>query len=162
MITWPLLRNTIRKQSVSNTFGMVRKHSDGTPKPHQGWDFAAPIATPLYAIGSGKVVFVRSGGDYGLQLCHAFTFRGRELYAFYAHLHSVVVGVQDTVQIDAQIGLTGASGNASNLKPDEHHLHFEIREHANLGLGLAGRISPILVFGTCPLRHVADGSQMIA
>jgi len=33
-ITWPLMRNVIRRRSINNTFGMVRGRADGTPKPH--------------------------------------------------------------------------------------------------------------------------------
>lgn len=162
MITWPLLNNSIRKQSLTHTFGMVRKYANGTPKPHQGWDFSASIGTPVYSVGAGKVMFVRHGGDYGTRLCHGFIFRGRTLYAFYAHLRSVEVAAGQTVELDQQIGLSGASGNASNLPADEHHLHFEIREHPELGLGLAGRVSPLQLFGTCPLKQTASGWQTIA
>lgn len=162
MITWPLLNNKIRKESLHNTFGMVRKHKNGTPKPHQGWDLYASVGTPLFAIGSGKVAFIQNKGDYGLQICHSFQFRGRELYAFYAHLLSVTLTKDQTVQIDQQIGFTGVSGNASNFKGDEQHLHFEIRERPILSTGLAGRWSPLRVYGRCPLKQIASGMEMIS
>ena len=57
-VTWPLEQNMIRGQKVSNTFGMVRTYANGTPKPHQGWDFAAAVGTPAYAIADGKIEFI--------------------------------------------------------------------------------------------------------
>jgi len=161
MVTWPLLRNMIRRNLASNTFGWVRKTAEGAPKPHQGWDLQATVGTPVYAVGSGKVVFVRNHGAYGLQLCHSFSFRNQVYYAFYAHLLAVRVAQGAPVTFDQEIALTGKSGNASNLPASEDHLHFEIRHHPNLGLGLVGRISPLTIFRSCPLHHMAAGDQVI-
>jgi murein DD-endopeptidase MepM/ murein hydrolase activator NlpD len=156
-VTWPLVSNVIRKHSLSNTFGMVRHYANGIPKPHQGWDLEAAVGTPLYAIADGKVVFMHNGGDYGLQLCQSFEFHGHMRYAFYAHLQHVNVHAGDKVTLDEMIGKTGKSGNASNLPADEDHLHFEIRTHAHCGLGLSGRVSPIVVYGHCPLNTPIPG-----
>ena len=162
MVTWPLTLNQIRKGSPRNTFGMVRRYKNGKPKPHQGWDFIATIGTPVYAIGSGNVLFVRHGGKYGVQLCHSFVFRGRRLYAFYAHLQGALVRKGDWVDIDQHIARTGVSGDAEGLSPSEHHLHFEVREHMECVKGLAGRLSPQAVFGRCPLAGATYGGQTIA
>ena len=161
MVTWPLYQNQIRSGSISNTFGDdVRKYADGRKKPHQGWDFSANIGTTVYAIGAGKIVFCHNHGDYGLQLCHSFIHNGRTLYAFYAHLQAVLVSSGE-VKMDDEIALTGNSGNAHSLPSDQNHLHFEIREHPHCGLGIAGRMSPIRVFGICPLNGVIFGGQTI-
>src|SRR6478752_7133816 len=64
-IQWPLAHNMIRRNKVSNTFGMVRHNADGTTRPHQGWDFEAAIGTPCFAIADGKVALTKTGGDYG-------------------------------------------------------------------------------------------------
>ena len=162
MVTWPLLRNRIRGGTVSNTFGMVRRYADGRPKPHQGWDLFAAVGTMVYAIGDGKVAFVRDGGDYGLQLCHSFVCQDRTLYAFYAHLQTVLVRAGETVTMRQEIGRTGISGNARNLPRHEHHLHFEIREHEHCGQGLAGRLSPLAIYGHCPLSSITEGTEEVA
>ena len=81
-VTWPLAKNLIRGGSERNTFGIVRKFANGSPKPHQGWDFSAPIGTPVYAIADGKVEFIKNIGDYGLQLCLSFHFDGGAYFAF--------------------------------------------------------------------------------
>lgn len=151
-INWPLASNVIRKRSLSNTYGWVRHYADGRPKPHQGWDFEAVVGTQAFAIADGKVEFVTSDDGYGLQLCMSFTFQAKTFYAFYAHLQRVCVKAGDDVKLDAVIATTGKTGNAGNLPADEDHLHFEIRTQAQCGKGLGGRLSPINVFGSCPLH----------
>jgi len=156
-VTWPLEWNVIRRNSVSNTFGMVRNYANGTPKPHQGWDFSAAVGTPAFAIADGKVIFVHNGGDYGRQLCMSFSADGKHYYAFYAHMKSISVLANQTVKKDAFLGHTGKTGNASNLAAIEDHLHFEIRTKAYCGTGLTGRVSPLKVFGVCPLHDPIQG-----
>lgn len=156
-LVWPLFYNVIRKNSVRNTFGMVRQYPNGKPKPHQGWDFSAVIGEPCFAVAAGTVRFVEDRGDYGLQLCHDFIFNGKTYYAFYAHMQRIFVKVGDKVEIDTPIATTGNSGNASNLHSSEDHLHFEIRIQERCGLGLTGRISPYELYGACPLRQPLPG-----
>ncbi len=153
-VRWPLVRNLIRRQSVSNTFGMVRHHQDGSPKPHQGWDFAAHPGTNCFAIADGEVRWVGNHGDFGIIVVHSFVFNGKAFYAAYAHLLSAYVAVGQKVSKDQLIALTGKSGNAINLPSEEMHLHFEIRTVPMPGLGLAGRISPLKIYGVCPLKHM--------
>jgi murein DD-endopeptidase MepM/ murein hydrolase activator NlpD len=149
---WPLDRNIIRRGAESNTFGMVRRRADGSPRPHQGWDFHAPVGTPCYAVGAGKVVTVSSGGDYGLVIVHLFKHDGGNYYAAYCHMKSATVKPGDTVTGGQMIGLTGDSGNAKGMRGPDSHLHFEVRTVPAPGLGLAGRVSPLKVFGVCPLH----------
>jgi len=150
----PLKSMRIRQDSLKNTFGMVR--NQGT-KPHQGWDLAAPIGTPVYAIGDGVIEDVSQGGDYGLTMTLRFTRNGRRLYAFYAHLSLASRAKGDKVSEGDLIALTGNSGNASNFPASEDHLHFELRTVPYLGKGseLAGRVDPgsLLGFGvlSCPI-----------
>lgn len=150
-ITWPLKINVIRGGSLSNTFGMVRKYANGQPKPHQGWDFKAAVGTSAYAIADGTVEFIHNSGAYGLQMCMSFKCNGQKLYAFYAHMQQI--SAVDTVKMGQLIGKTGKTGNASGLPSSEDHLHFEIRNQANCGLGLVGRISPMQIYGICPLNN---------
>jgi len=155
-VAWPLSYNIIRGRSVNNTFGMVRKHANGTAKPHQGWDLEASSGTSCFAIADGKVEFVKLNvGDYGTQVCCSFDFDGKTLYAYYAHLSRVDVTEGDSMSQGDLIGATGNTGNAATLPTSEDHLHFEIRTKKICGLGLAGRISPMKVYGTCPLTSAA-------
>ncbi len=156
-VDWPLMQNVIRRNSQSNTFGMVRRYPDGRPKPHQGWDFQARIGTDTFAIADGVVVFVKNNhGDYGTQLCLEFKYNGMSLYAFYAHLNNVFVWSGQTIKLGQIIASTGDSGNAHGMPSADEHLHFEIRFKASCGMGLAERVSPIEVFGLCPLYAVQE------
>lgn len=160
-VTWPLVSNLIRRRSVNNTFGMVRKRADGTAKPHQGWDFAAEIGTPFYAISDGTIRFIRDRGDYGLQLCLEFNFENSVYYAFYAHLEKCYYetgeGLNIAVDMNTLLGKTGESGNAKGMPKNDQHLHFEIRTALAPRLGLQDRISPVKIFGKCPLHQSIPG-----
>ena len=156
-IVWPLASNVIRAHKVNNTFGMVRKNEDGTPRPHQGWDFSAPPGEPAYAIADGTVRMVKDAGDYGRQLSFEFKLGGKTYFAFYAHLLHIFVTEGQQVTRNQLIAKCGKSGNASNLPASEDHLHFEIRTKQPPSLGLADRVSPLVVFGQCPLNQPVAG-----
>lgn len=156
-VAWPLASNLIRGKSERNTFGIVRSFANGSPRTHQGWDFSAPIGASVYAIADGTVQFIRNGGDYGVQLCLSFTFNGSTYYAFYAHLQRTLVAVGTTAKMKDVIAKSGNSGNARNLPSSEEHLHFEIRTTLSPGPGLAGRVSPLKIYGRCPLKVAIPG-----
>lgn len=154
----PLKSMRIRQEQYNNTFGMVRNQGN---KAHQGWDLAAPIGTPVYAIGKGVIEDVSNNGNYGLCLTLSFTRNGQRLYAFYAHLSFTYRVKGDQVSEGEVIALTGNTGNATNLPASENHLHFEIRTAPHVGKGLAGRMDPgsILGFGvlSCPVIPETEG-----
>ena len=149
-IGWPLDSNVIRRNSNNNTFGMVRTNSDGSPRPHQGWDFYAKTGTPCYAISAGEVKHVESRGSLGLMVVVSIGNTGK--FAAYCHLLASKVSVGDRVVLGQQVGLTGNSGNAVGMRGADEHLHFEIRNHPITGTGLADRVSPLEVFGVCPMN----------
>ena len=156
-IYWPLQRNVIRGRSDRNTFGLVRRYETGAPKPHQGWDFEAPLQTPVYAVAAGEVAFVRNRGAYGLQLCIEFEVAGRTLFAFYAHLSKVHVSEGAQVSGNELVAASGESGNAAGMPAADQHVHFEIRTAKHPRSGLLDRISPLTVFGKCPLHEAIPG-----
>lgn len=149
MISWPLDQNQIRRGLENHTFGMVR---NGGTRAHQGWDFYAPIGTPCYAIADGSVAMIYESEAYGLVCVIGFQHEGRILYAAYAHLSKVDVKQGYAVKRGQVIGATGESGNAKGMTKPDQHLHFEIRTEPRPGVGLGGRLSPIEVFGVCPLK----------
>jgi murein DD-endopeptidase MepM/ murein hydrolase activator NlpD len=158
-IAWPLARNRIRRGMENHTFGMVRRNRDGTRRPHQGWDFHALDGTPCFAVADGVITGIKNAGDYGLQVTLRFKFdfdgdgKADSLFAFYAHLSRCDVKVGQSVSRGERIGLTGSSGNAKGMGPDDQHLHFELRGVPHPGLGLAGRYSPLAIFKVCPLKE---------
>lgn len=160
-IDWPLDRNRIRRGLLNHTFGMVRRNADGSRRPHQGWDFEASEGTPCYAVADGTVEAVRNSGDYGRQIILRFRFdhdgdgQLDTLFAVYCHLSRVDVAAGQPVRLGQQIGLTGNTGNAVSMRGPDQHLHFEVRSVALPGRGLAGRYSPLAIFGTCPLSVAA-------
>lgn len=149
-VNWPLPMNMIRRGMENHTFGNVRRNADGTPRPHQGWDFFAEPGTPVMSISDGVVKFAGARGSLGNLLVISIGNTG--YFAAYAHLQELRVKVGDQVEIGQTIALTGITGNASTMKGQDQHLHFEVREQVLTGLGLDGRISPMKVFGTCPLK----------
>lgn len=151
MIHWPLASNRIRRGSISHTFGMVRRNANGSTRPHQGWDFYAAPGTPCFAVDGGRIARIRTEGDYGNTVVLEFIHEGERLYAAYSHLSRIDVKVEQLVKAGEQIGLTGNTGNAAGMRGEDCHLHFELRTMPAPGLGLAGRLSPLEIFGVCPL-----------
>jgi murein DD-endopeptidase MepM/ murein hydrolase activator NlpD len=147
-IHWPLEANTIRKNSLANTFGMVR---NGGKRAHQGWDLRAYPGTRCFAIADGEIVFVGWRGDYGRIIILQFRHGGRTLFATYAHLSMSLVTTGERVTAGYWIGLAGNTGNAESMTGEDHHLHFEVRTIVHPGQGLAGRIDPREVYGVVPL-----------
>lgn len=157
MIGWPLKQNRIRRGSMSNTFGPVRKTADGKPRVHQGWDFEAPVGTPCYAVANGAILRTADAGDYGKQVVLQFVHEGTTYYALYAHLSRVDVKSGQLILQGEQIGLTGNTGNAASMVGPDQHLHFEIRTKAIVGRGLTSRISPVVLYGRVPLHAAIVG-----
>lgn len=129
----------IRKESLSNIFGMVRNAGH---RAHQGWDLMAVVGTPVYAISDGTIVDTGFSGDYGNYVILEFNYYEKKYFAFYAHLSQISKQKGDCVIAGEVIGNTGKTGNAAKLNSSEDHLHFEIRTSKNLGKGLTGRIDP--------------------
>ncbi|MBB3035365.1 M23 family metallopeptidase [Alteriqipengyuania lutimaris] len=156
-IGWPLASNRIRRGSLNHTFGMVRRNRDGSRRPHQGWDFEAPEGQRCFAIADGTIERIRNAGAYGKHVILRFAFDFDDdgepdtLYAVYCHLSRIDVRSGQKVQRGHQLGLTGNTGNARGMAGVDQHLHFEIRTRPITGRGLAGRFSPMVVFGQCPL-----------
>ncbi len=92
---------------------------------HTGVDFPVSTGTPVVAITSGEVVTARTSSSYGNEvvILHADGH-----YSQYAHLSVLSVTVGQTVGTGEQIGLAGATGNATGP-----HLHFEVRTGPEYG-----------------------------
>lgn len=155
-ILWPLVTNLIRRNKVSNTYGRFIERKSGA---HWGWDFYAKCGTPCYAIADGCISNIYGDssdtGSFGLVAVLMFAFGDKSYYAAYCHLNAVTVSNQNLVKAGDQIGFTGNSGNASNMSGLDEHLHFEIRTSVRPPPGgKPYRISPLEVFGKCPL-HIA-------
>ncbi|WP_428100015.1 M23 family metallopeptidase [Candidatus Rariloculus sp.] len=90
---------------------------------HLGFDLASTVAAPVLAANRGRVVHSGWLGIYGncVILDH-----GMGLQSLYAHLSSVDVGEGDLVELDEQLGRSGATGLAGG-----DHLHFTMLLNGN-------------------------------
>ena len=86
---------------------------------HAGVDVIAPLGAPVVAAAAGRVTWVgfRDGWGMLVVVAHAAGVR-----TFYAHLAAASVHLGERVSTGAQIGVVGATGDATGP-----HLHFEVR-----------------------------------
>jgi murein DD-endopeptidase MepM/ murein hydrolase activator NlpD len=85
---------------------------------HTGQDFAAPVGTPVRAIGDGKIISATWDGAYGRKIIVEHT---DGTVSWYAHL-SAFVQTSGAVRAGDVIGRVGSTGNSTGA-----HLHLEIR-----------------------------------
>ena len=115
-----LLKTPVNGAVISSPFG-ARKHPiSGYTKVHKGVDFAAPVGTPVYAAGDGKIEKIGWNGGYGNYLR---VWHDAEYATAYAHLSRFAKGMKRERrvrqgQVIAYVGTTGYSTGP--------HLHFEI------------------------------------
>jgi murein DD-endopeptidase MepM/ murein hydrolase activator NlpD len=147
----PLRQNRLRTAGLASSrsamFGMVRKNANGEPRAHQGIDLVAMPNSDVLAVENGEIVGINKGANgYGFTITLKFKVEDREFFAFYAHLNQIVVRVGMKVHKGQVIGLTGETGNARGMNTIDKgaHLHFEIRTQQELGLGLQGRLDPLM------------------
>ena len=93
-------------------------------RPHHGVDYAAPAGTPVYAIGSGKVIkkaYQANGAGYYIKIRHNSTYT-----TSYMHLSRFAEGLKegDFVQQKQVIGYVGSTGLSTGP-----HLDFRVFEN---------------------------------
>jgi murein DD-endopeptidase MepM/ murein hydrolase activator NlpD len=104
---------------ISSHFSRSRFHPiHRVWRPHHGTDYAAPVGTPVVAIGSGKIVRAGWHGGYGrcIDIRHNKKYMSR-----YGHMSKINVHVGENVAQGQYIGKSGATGVATGP-----HLHFEM------------------------------------
>jgi murein DD-endopeptidase MepM/ murein hydrolase activator NlpD len=127
--------------TAAGPYGYVRTYQGGAPKLHNGYDFGAPVGTPVFAVKEGVVVFAQGNllpgkktgnpenDEYGNQV---IIQHEDGTWTQYAHLNksrnsdgTVKFLVQEGQRVKAgdQIGEVGKTGNVSG----DSHLHFECR-----------------------------------
>ena len=95
-------------------------------RAHHGVDYAAPVGTPVYAIGSGKVIakaYQAGGGGNYVKIRHNSTYT-----TTYMHLSRFAKGlsVGDYVEQKQVIGYVGSTGLSSGP-----HLDFRVYENGH-------------------------------
>jgi murein DD-endopeptidase MepM/ murein hydrolase activator NlpD len=115
-----LMRTPINGARLTSGFGSRRHPILGYNKMHRGVDFSAPKGTPIYAAGSGTVVYRAKNKAYG----NYIRIRHNSLYSTaYGHLSrfnkSITKGSR--VRQGQIIGYVGSTGRSTGP-----HLHYEI------------------------------------
>lgn len=117
------LRAPVKYTRISSRFHLRRKHPIlGYTRAHRGVDYAAPMGTPVRAVGDGTVVYAGWRGGYGRLIRIRHVNRDHETY--YAHLSRFAHGMRRGKRVHQGqiIGYVGMSGLATGP-----HLHFEFR-----------------------------------
>jgi murein DD-endopeptidase MepM/ murein hydrolase activator NlpD len=117
-------RYPIRFSHISSTFSMSRYHPIlHYHRAHKGIDLAAPIGTPIQAIGDGVIVTIDRHNGYGnmIKIKHDKTYS-----TVYAHMLKFQKGLYkgSKVKRGQVIGYVGQTGLASGP-----HCHYELHVH---------------------------------
>lgn len=88
-------------------------------RPHEGIDFTAPIGTPIFATGDGRVEEAHLSDTYGnvVYIDHGFGYQTR-----YAHMSKFIVHAGERVKRGQVIGYVGSTGESTGP-----HVHYEVR-----------------------------------
>ena len=116
----PLDYYRISSKFTNNRYHPVLKRY----RAHHGVDYAAPTGTPVYAIGSGKVIdkgYQANGGGNYVKIRHNSTYT-----TTYMHLSKFAKGLKvgDTVAQKEVIGYVGSTGLSTGP-----HLDFRVYEN---------------------------------
>lgn len=114
------LKSPIQYGRISSKFQKRRFHPVlKIARPHNGVDYAAPVGTPIRAVGDGVIAAIgpRGGGGNVITLRHNATYT-----TAYKHLSRFAKGLRTgaKVQQGQTIGYVGTTGLSSGP-----HLHFE-------------------------------------
>lgn len=103
---------------ISSRYG-YRNIGSGT-EFHDGWDFAAPVGTPIYAAAAGTVLYAGPASGFGnwIVIDH-----NNGYYTIYGHMYSnqLYVTEGEFVEQGEKIAAVGSAGRSTGA-----HLHFEI------------------------------------
>lgn len=120
-LTATFLRTPVNFRRITSVFGLREHPIFGTWRNHTGTDYAAPMGTPVRAIGDGVIVSAGSRGGYGnmIDVRH-----NNGIVSRYGHLSRFARGIHSGthVKMGETIGYVGMTGWATGP-----HLHFEIR-----------------------------------
>lgn len=114
------LRAPLEFRRISSTYGRRLHPILGEWRDHKGTDYAAPLGTPVRAIGDGVVLFAGRKGGYG----NVVEIRHRNGYVTrYGHLLRFAARTRagSRVTIGTTIAFVGMTGLATGP-----HLHFEV------------------------------------
>ncbi|SEH04967.1 peptidoglycan DD-metalloendopeptidase family protein [Candidatus Venteria ishoeyi] len=116
------IRTPVKVGRVTSHFNPNRRHPVlNRIRAHKGVDYGAPVGTPIYAAGNGRVKFIGRKGGYG----NAIILQHAQKYTtLYGHMNAFAKGMKSgqRVKQGQLIGYVGKTGLASGP-----HLHYEFR-----------------------------------
>lgn len=122
-LTATFLRTPVNFRRITSVFGLRVHPIFGTWRNHTGTDYAAPMGTPVHAIGDGIIATAGMHSGYGnmIDIRHSNGMISR-----YGHMSRFARGIHagSRVKMGQTIGYVGMTGWATGP-----HLHFEIREN---------------------------------
>lgn len=103
---------------MASGFGMRLHPILKSWRMHNGMDFTAPIGTPIFASGNGKIIKATRSATYGkvIYIDHGYGYK-----TIYAHLSKIKVRQGQSVKRGDVIGLVGNTGRSAGP-----HLHYEV------------------------------------
>jgi murein DD-endopeptidase MepM/ murein hydrolase activator NlpD len=108
----------VKRYSLAARFGAVGAWA----RYHTGFDFSAPIGTPIYAPTAGVVTHAGTGGDAGGWAGNYVVLKHADgTQTLYAHMSSISVHAGEKVSGSTRLGRVGQTGRAFGP-----HLHFEV------------------------------------
>ncbi|MBA5724547.1 M23 family metallopeptidase [Liberibacter sp. Z1] len=115
-----LLRIPVLSGYLSSPFGIRLHPIRGVLRMHTGVDWAAPIGTPIMAVGDGVVEKAGLAGGYGKQ---TLIRHGNGYVSSYNHQNAIAKNIKPgtTVRQGQVIGWVGRTGMATGP-----HLHYEL------------------------------------
>tara|TARA_B100001248_G_scaffold262731_1_gene261822 strand:- start:1594 stop:2883 length:1290 start_codon:yes stop_codon:yes gene_type:complete len=118
------LKSPIKFARISSRFQRRRFHPIlKVNRPHLGVDYAAPIGTPVRAVGAGRVTYAgwRGGGGKTIKIRHNSVYK-----TAYKHLNGYAKGIRRGKRVEQGqiIGYVGTTGLSTGP-----HLHFEFFKH---------------------------------
>lgn len=118
------LKSPVRYKYISSRFQRHRLHPIlGYRRPHLGVDYAAPMGTPVRAVGDGVVLVAGRYGGAG----NMIRLRHNSIYqTAYKHMRGFAKGIHVGVHVHQGqvIGYVGTTGLSTGP-----HLHFEFWDH---------------------------------
>ena len=116
------LKSPLRFARISSKFSTARMHPVlRVVRPHLGVDYAAPMGTPVQAVGAGVVTGAGFSGNNGrmIRIRHTGGFE-----TMYLHLSRIAVKSGGRVSQGQVIGYVGSSGLSTGP-----HLDFRVLRH---------------------------------
>ncbi|MBN2482426.1 MAG: peptidoglycan DD-metalloendopeptidase family protein [Bacteroidales bacterium] len=120
------LKAPLRFTRISSRYSSARLHPIlRIVRPHYGVDYAAPVGTPVYAIGDGRIVEAayQSGNGYYVKITHNSVYASQ-----YMHLSRFGEGIKAGVYVKQGdlIGYVGSTGLSTGP-----HLDFRVYQNGS-------------------------------